>query len=455
MAKRFFIENITENKQGISPSLSLKLSSYSKKEGTYFLVELPTYIWIGKLFSATITAKNPDGTTDKQYKGDCTITENGAGSISPTTIVSTEWENGVTTKALRYLTSDTSEITLVITVTDDAKPWIMGSGKTKITNLPTSKAKIVFDNELYYDSGSDIIVINKDWNKRKTIPKGTSDAIGGFINYNGVLYYSIGNTSSPERSAIYKIINDVPILVMAEVSGASPKSIIKLGNYIYMGKMIGDRLHYLRYRPGNTNWIDSGIDGSLNYNSYWIVLENQIFLVFTEGIMEHHKIFRINEDGEIAEEYLICGGSVQGITGTYVFENDLYCVYKESYYGWDYTQRIYKRISEGSWDYTTITGWRFITWAPKILYENKMWTMRTKNGVYNYIQSTSLYYTEDGINWVEYIEQEEILSASPLNKKYIMHPYWDAIDFNDCLVGNLTITSPSYTTIAPIIEGAP
>ena len=131
MGKRFFIENITENKQGISPSLSLKLVSYSRKVGTYFLVVLPTAICIGSLFSVTITAKNADGSTDKQYKGDCTITENGAGTLSPTTIASADWENGVVVKALTYTVAAEGE-TLVITITDDDKPWILGSDRAVV-----------------------------------------------------------------------------------------------------------------------------------------------------------------------------------------------------------------------------------------------------------------------------------------------------------------------------------
>ena len=468
MAKRFFIENITENKQGISPSLSLRLSSYSKKEGTYFLVELPAYIWVGNLFSATITAKNADGTTDKQYKGDCTITENGAGSISPSEIVSTEWENGVTTKALIYSTDDIDETTLIITVTDDIKPWIMGSGKTRITYLPHTGAKIVFNNELYCDSARAgdreyIYVVTKDWVVRKKIPKGSSDPIGKFINYFGVLYYSIGQYNAGEtgignKSALYKIINDEPVLAMAEVDGALARSLVKKGNYMWMGKLVGSappRFHILKYRPGEENWIDTDRDGYLRGSFRWISHGESIFIPFCENDKDNTTVWKIDEDGTISLDYTGIYGYARKITSIYVFEDNLYFTWAESYYGEIGTQKIYKRIGTNNWELQiTITDW--ILGFPVIIYKNKLWTLRTQGEEYS---DHSLFYTEDGVNFIYYMDREIILSTSPSIIKGIMAADDDAIDFNDSFVGN--ITTRNYTeeiimqTIGPIIEGEP
>ena len=456
MAKRFFIENITENKQGISPSLSLKLSSYSKKEGTYFLVELPTYIWVGKFFSATITAKNVDGTINKQYKGDCTITENGDGSITPIAIASTEWENGIVTKSLIYLTSDTSESTLIITVTDDIKPWIMGSGKTKLTNIPYGKAKIVFDNELYYDDEINIVVVNKDWIKRKIIPKGTTGQIGGFVDYNGVLYYSTDYETG--KGSLYKLINDEPIEVISADSNIVPASIIILDNNIWLAKMVdegeaGKHFYLLKYRPGNENWINTETMGEMPLQQHWVIFNNEIycpFFLYYEG-----KLCRIDTNGNVAIDFQ---SNINEIISLYNFENNLYCIthtvdihHRDTYY-------LHKRIGANNWLLIKTWGYQSIDilYKVSIIYKNKLWAMGyPKNHPEN---DVLVYSTDGGVNFTEYMKKIVNISDDPLIARGILANAVlreDMIDFNDSLVTSIAIIPDNIITIYPIIEGEP
>ena len=475
MAKRFFIENITENKQGISPSLSLKLSSYSKKEGTYFLVELPTYIWIGNSFSMTVTAKNADGTTDKQYKGDCTITENGAGDITPITIASTEWENGVVIKALIYLTLDLTETTLVITVTDNDKPWIMGSGKTNLTNLPQGYLKIILNNELYYDSHvtphENIYVVNKDWIKRKTIPKGSEETIGGFVNYYGIIYYTLAYDAG--KGSLYKLINDEPVICHDADEEMVSEWIGKIDNDMYLGKMaaiVGEgskkRLYLLQYRAGKKAWIDTGQEGyrGAAWNPEWITFNNEIFCLLHQDIGK--RIYRITSEGNFIYDNVSASGNWR-IPDIWVHNGNLYVILAwDQAFGTYTTYYLKKRTGVGVW--TELTNWTVhhyggpypdeFVYHPLITYKNKLWATRSSRTL-----PTALVWSDDeGVNFTYYKNWTTNISEDPvIARTFGINGYnhkQKGIDFNDCLVGNIRtrkeVEAP-IDTLGVQIEGEP